>query len=622
MTSKIKYVLIDERFPRAGVINDDRGFRDNFDVIKQGLKNAGEEVTDLQENIARTDADNDFANNTSRRINLKDFTQEALVGGTIPNSDDPAVPTNIDVSEGSYQAFVVSDDSDLVFMNWPEDNYSCVYIELRPSETVELGLPSPPHVVTFLNNKDAEFKKRPNAVWDNAALATGEFFSPEKLQALVGEAFKGSDSVIEAPKSQDSTIDIPVQVFKFWTYDAGETIYAEYLDEYDVSSTAPEPGESNIIFLDDLFDVDASDPNDGDIIVYNSLTDSWDTSFIDVDVDKLDDILNVDASNPDNGDSIIYNSSTDTWSIGIISDDELLSIAAEPDTFSLTSDSVGVYYRATSENIVELIVPTDDVEFPIGGVVTVIQSGLGKVTVAPNESVTVNSADGYLSTRTQYSAATLIKIASNQWDLIGDLAGAELPFVCCPDWETLGANQYGTSQTILDDEPGPDLSLTELYSIRGDGASIAIRNSQQVFFLDDMRFVSAAFDFNSVSNTPFTSLQATSLCFYLEVASFGSQDPATLDIAFQDDNIVQASAQLNVTQAENNANPNKVYKVEMPLGFNGISTFTMLRFDNNSGSTFYLHNIRVCNNGELGSYVYNSSGGGFGGGGLGPILLP
>ena len=443
MSSKIKYVLIDDKFPQAGKDNDSQGFRDNFDIIKQGLKDANEEVTDLQDNAARKDVDNDFANNTSSRINLKDFTQEALLGGTVPNSDDPAVPTNIDVSEGSYQTFVVSDNGELVFTNWPDENYACVYIELRPPETIEEENP-PPYVVTFFNDSDADFKKRPAAVWDNAITVSKEFFSPEKLQALVGGAFITNDSTIDVPKSNDSTVDIPVQVFKFWTYDAGETIYAEYLGEYDVSSIAPAgSGAARILFLNGLFDVRAPAPNNGDTITYNSLTDTWDTNFINVDVERLDDIIDVDASNPNDGDTIIYNSTTNTWSTGSVGGGPL-TIIEKTDTFSLTADSVGVYYRATSETPIELIVPADDIEFPIGANVTIIQSGLGKVTVAPNESVTVNSADGYLSTRTQFSSATLTKIASNQWDLagdiVGDIVGAE--FLCGADWSALGADQY------------------------------------------------------------------------------------------------------------------------------------------------------------------------------------
>jgi hypothetical protein len=58
--SNISFQAINEQFPVAGQDNDTQVFRDNFDTIKQGLRIANEEITDLQENVARTDVNTDY----------------------------------------------------------------------------------------------------------------------------------------------------------------------------------------------------------------------------------------------------------------------------------------------------------------------------------------------------------------------------------------------------------------------------------------------------------------------------------------------------------------------------------------------------------------------------------
>lgn len=61
-----------------------------------------------------------------------------------------------------------------------------------------------------------------------------------------------------------------------------------------------------------------------------------------------------------------------------------------------------------------------DVDFPIGTVVVVTQSGAGQVTIGEDTSVTVNTPQT-LKLRGQYSSGALIKTAANTWTLAGDL---------------------------------------------------------------------------------------------------------------------------------------------------------------------------------------------------------
>ena len=72
MTSLINFAAINENFPVAGQDNDTQVFRDNFDTIKTNFSAAKTEITDLQDNAARTDEDNDFLYNVVGSVTLQD----------------------------------------------------------------------------------------------------------------------------------------------------------------------------------------------------------------------------------------------------------------------------------------------------------------------------------------------------------------------------------------------------------------------------------------------------------------------------------------------------------------------------------------------------------------------
>ena len=85
MASNINTSLLNENFPVAGIDNDSQGFRDNFNVIKGGLDNAKTEITDLQDNVARLDQDNDFDGNelqNAELISISNKVNTSLSTGT------------------------------------------------------------------------------------------------------------------------------------------------------------------------------------------------------------------------------------------------------------------------------------------------------------------------------------------------------------------------------------------------------------------------------------------------------------------------------------------------------------------------------------------------------------
>jgi hypothetical protein len=90
-------------------------------------------------------------------------------------------------------------------------------------------------------------------------------------------------------------------------------------------------------------------------------------------------------------------------------------------TYTLNINDAGQLVTLTNAAAIALTVPTNaTAPFAVGTQITLTQGGAGKVTVAGAVGVTVNAADGYLSLRTQWSSATIIKTATNSWILIGD----------------------------------------------------------------------------------------------------------------------------------------------------------------------------------------------------------
>jgi hypothetical protein len=83
----------------------------------------------------------------------------------------------------------------------------------------------------------------------------------------------------------------------------------------------------------------------------------------------------------------------------------------------------GAWVRHTNATSVALTVPLNaTVAFGIGEIFNGIQAAAGQITIAGAGGVTINKPSGYnAKTRAQGSPYCLIKIATDVWDLIGDL---------------------------------------------------------------------------------------------------------------------------------------------------------------------------------------------------------
>lgn len=74
-----------------------------------------------------------------------------------------------------------------------------------------------------------------------------------------------------------------------------------------------------------------------------------------------------------------------------------------------------------NSSAITLTVPANSsVAFPTGAMVNIMQKGAGEVSVTGATGVTINSPNGYKS-RSQYSVATVVKLDTNSWVLIGDI---------------------------------------------------------------------------------------------------------------------------------------------------------------------------------------------------------
>lgn len=114
--SDINFISINENFPVPGQDNDTQVFRDNFDTIKDSLRLAKVEITDLQDNVARKDEENDFALYNIRRAVFQECRDEKWEYGE-RNGE-----VGIDFLQGPYQTIKIAGGvANLVFQNFPGD---------------------------------------------------------------------------------------------------------------------------------------------------------------------------------------------------------------------------------------------------------------------------------------------------------------------------------------------------------------------------------------------------------------------------------------------------------------------------------------------------------------------
>lgn len=188
MASNIVYTTIDAEYPVAGVDNDTQGFRDNFQIIKDGLGTAQGEITTLQEETCKVNANNDF--NGTGTINsalIQDARYEILIEG-----EPLTTGVTLDVSSAHYFRYVLdAADVTMTVTGWPSDQYAKIVVELAGSgESVDV------RTVTWSFPNITRFWKNPS--------------------------FPSTYTV--DPQYADRSV-----VVELWSYDGGANVYGNYL---------------------------------------------------------------------------------------------------------------------------------------------------------------------------------------------------------------------------------------------------------------------------------------------------------------------------------------------------------------------------------------------------------
>jgi len=103
----------------------------------------------------------------------------------------------------------------------------------------------------------------------------------------------------------------------------------------------------------------------------------------------------------------------------------LRAVTTTTDTFVLADLRNKLVTYSNAAAIAVTIPLNSSVAFPIGTSINIAQTGAGQLTVSGDAGVTVRSTGATATTpktRAQYSAITCVKIATDEWLCLGDIA--------------------------------------------------------------------------------------------------------------------------------------------------------------------------------------------------------
>lgn len=196
MASNIVYTTIDAAYPVAGVDNDTQGFRDNFQIIKDGLGTANGEITTLQEEACKVNASNNFnGTGTISSALIQDARYETLIEG-----EPLTTGVTLNIASAHYFGYVLdAANVTMTITGWPADQYAKVKIQLAgvgsgASETE-------PRTVTWSLPNSENFFTDPN--------------------------WPGSFTI-------DPQVSNPV-IVELWSYDGGANVFGQYLGRFNAS---------------------------------------------------------------------------------------------------------------------------------------------------------------------------------------------------------------------------------------------------------------------------------------------------------------------------------------------------------------------------------------------------
>jgi hypothetical protein len=157
VTSLINFAAINENFPVAGQDNDTQVFRDNFGTIRTNFETAKTEITDLQDNAARTDQDNDFLYNVVGSLTLQDaYLRKKDYGSAIV-----AGTQDISFKQAMYHVVKVGANTSLSFTEFPTGAVDLTGLGQIGKATLELYGDGSARTITFTTTGGTVIKKSP-----------------------------------------------------------------------------------------------------------------------------------------------------------------------------------------------------------------------------------------------------------------------------------------------------------------------------------------------------------------------------------------------------------------------------------------------------------------------------
>lgn len=95
----------------------------------------------------------------------------------------------------------------------------------------------------------------------------------------------------------------------------------------------------------------------------------------------------------------------------------------QTDSYTLVIGDAGKVIEMNKATANNLTVPLNSsVAYEVGTIIELFQYGAGQTTVVATGGVTIRSSGGKLKLTGQYSGASLRKIATDEWSLVGDIA--------------------------------------------------------------------------------------------------------------------------------------------------------------------------------------------------------
>jgi hypothetical protein len=149
-------------------------------------------------------------------------------------------------------------------------------------------------------------------------------------------------------------------------------------------------------------------------------TDGTDASWATLNASPaMDDLSDVTVTSATANDVVYYNGTG--WVNKYVASIPTLTNAQSGTTYTLVLGDAGKIVEVGNASAITVTVPTNaGVAYPIGTQITLLQTGLGQITVSGPSGGTLNATPG-TKLRAQWSSATLLKRATDTWVLIGDL---------------------------------------------------------------------------------------------------------------------------------------------------------------------------------------------------------